>query len=70
MSETKSDTSKPEILPVTISVRYPEFLDNMEKLYAMPHLCEAVKRCCRGYGVNRSTVIQYLVQKEIDSNGK
>jgi len=62
------DQKKRETLPITISVRYQEFIDNMEKLYAMPHLREAVERCCRGYGVNRSTVIQYLVQKEVEAS--
>jgi hypothetical protein len=43
-------------------------MENMERIYSMPHIKEAVERCCRGYGVNRSTVIQYLVQREIEKH--
>lgn len=69
-AEPKMKRTRHDSLTVTINVRYPEFEDNMAKLYRHPRLREAVQRCRRGYGVNRSTVIQYLVQKEIEVIGR
>jgi hypothetical protein len=61
--------TKRVFLPVTINVSYPEFNQNMEKLMAREELRQKVASAGRGYGMNRSTLIQYLVQKEVENIG-
>lgn len=53
--------TKKDSLTISLSVRHPEFLDNMKRLMAVPIIREQIEREDRGYGVNNSTFIQWCV---------
>lgn len=50
-----------DVLRMSLSVRHPEFLDNMRKLMDVPVIREEIEKEDRGYGVNNSTLIQWCV---------
>lgn len=47
----------------SISVRVPEFDDSIAALSENPDIIDGVNKMGIGYGVNRSTIIAYLIRK-------